>query len=69
MWAVVERTPGPTLLVRGPNSDLLHAETAQEMAQRLPGGELCVIPEAGHSVAGDNPDAFVAEVSAFSSRP
>lgn len=69
MWAVVERTPGPTLLVRGANSDLLDAETAQEMAQRLPGGELCVIPEAGHSVAGDNPDAFVAEVSAFSSRP
>ena len=49
LWNVFEALkPVPALLMRGALSDLLSAETAQEMTQRLPDLELVTVPDCGH---------------------
>ena len=68
MWRALEQLSCPTLLVRGAESELLTAQVAERVARTVRGGELCTIPAAGHSVAGDNPDAFYAAVSPFLAR-
>ncbi|MCP6134364.1 alpha/beta hydrolase, partial [Klebsiella pneumoniae] len=40
---------GPTLLIRGAQSDLLSAETAQAMTQRGPRARLVELPGIGHA--------------------
>ena len=39
----------PTLAIRGENSDLLSAETLQEMTRRCPNCESWVVPGQGHA--------------------
>ena len=59
LWDALERTPCPTLVIRGAASDVLDPDTAERMAEEaLPKGRLEVIPRAGHSVMLDNPKAF-----------
>jgi pimeloyl-ACP methyl ester carboxylesterase len=65
MWRALEQVACPTLLVRGADSDLLTAAAAERVTQTIRGAELCTIPAAGHSVAGDNPDAFYAAAGPF----
>lgn len=55
----------PTLLVRGSESDILTDEIAKEMVDRLPHARLAVVPEAGHTVPGDQPAAFQALLREF----
>ncbi|MFS0736877.1 alpha/beta hydrolase [Sphingomonas sp. 1P06PA] len=50
----------PVLLVRGAISDLLSAETAAEMAVRLPGLEEIVVPGTGHAPTLDEPEVRAA---------
>ncbi|TDM06543.1 MAG: alpha/beta hydrolase [Ideonella sp. MAG2] len=49
LWYSYEQLRCPTLLIRGGQSDLLTAETAQAMTQRGPQAELVVFDEAGHA--------------------
>ena len=66
LWEALERTPCPTLVVRGAASDVLSADVAERMAEEaLPRGSLAVVPQAGHSVMIDNPDAFRDAVTRF----
>jgi pimeloyl-ACP methyl ester carboxylesterase len=65
MWRDVEAIPTPTLLMRGEKSPILSAEAAREMVSRMPDCELVEIPAAGHSVQGDNPQAFAQELDRF----
>lgn len=59
MWEALKRVPCPTLVVRGAASDILNPETADKMVDEvLTQGSLVVIPQAAHSVATDNPEAF-----------
>ena len=59
LWSTLERTPCPTLLIRGAASDVLDPDTAERMVEEvLPHGRLELIPRAGHSVMLDNPKAF-----------
>lgn len=51
LWSVWDRIACPTLVLRGANSDLLMADTAQEMTQRGPKAELVTIDECGHAPA------------------
>ena len=51
--------------MRGAQSDLLSPEMADKMVATLAEGTLTVVPEAGHSVAGDNPAGFHQAVSEF----
>lgn len=55
----------PTLVVRGGDSDVFHAEDAERLAARLPNGRWVTVPDAGHTVQGDNPKALVAELRRF----
>lgn len=50
--------PVPMLLVRGADSDIMSTEGAQYLVDLVPNGEMAVVPDAGHSVMGDNPPAF-----------
>lgn len=49
LWPVYERIAGPTLAVRGADSDLLTRAVWQEMAQRGPKARLAEIPCVGHA--------------------
>lgn len=48
MWYLWDDVRCPTLLLRGADSDLLPAATAQEMGQRGPKSELIEFPGVGH---------------------
>lgn len=65
MWRAIAQVGCPTLLVRGGKSDLLEPAVADRLVASLRAGELVTIPGAGHSVAGDAPDAFYRAVSPF----
>jgi pimeloyl-ACP methyl ester carboxylesterase len=39
----------PLLIIRGANSDLLSADTAQEMVRRHIGAEICIVEDQGHA--------------------
>jgi esterase len=55
----------PTLVVRGGESDVFHDEDAERLASALPDGRWVKIPNAGHTVQGDNPKDLVAEMREF----
>ena len=65
IWDIARAVSCPTLLLHGEKSPVLKREQAEAFAQANSHVELVTIPEAGHSVAGDQPDAFVGEVSRF----
>ena len=44
------RVTCPTLVVRGAESDVFHAEDAERLAARLPDSRYVTIPKAGHTV-------------------
>ncbi len=51
LWAFWDRITIPTLIFRGTESDLLLAETAQEMTRRGPRARLVELPGIGHAPA------------------
>ncbi|HET9314241.1 MAG TPA: alpha/beta hydrolase [Vicinamibacteria bacterium] len=65
LWGPLARIPCPTLVVRGAESDILSPEIADKMLRALPHGTLVEIPDAGHTVPGDQPAAFARAVRAF----
>jgi pimeloyl-ACP methyl ester carboxylesterase len=68
LWADVKAITTPTLLMRGAISKILSDEAAKETVAAMTDAELVVIPDAGHSVQGDNPKAFATELKAFIDR-
>lgn len=56
LWASYDRAACPTLLIRGEQSDLLSAATAQAMTQRGPRARLVVLPGVGHAPTLVQPD-------------
>ena len=65
LWPAVRNISCPTLVVRGADTDTLSAEMAKEMEETLAQGKLVQVSRAGHMVFEDNPDDFIAEVTAF----
>jgi pimeloyl-ACP methyl ester carboxylesterase len=51
VWSVWDRITCPVLVLRGEHSDLLMAETAQQMATRGPRAEVIEIRGCGHAPA------------------
>lgn len=51
LWPVWDAIGCPTLVLRGARSDLLLAETAEEMRGRGPGADVVAIPGCGHAPA------------------
>lgn len=65
LWAPLGRITCPTLVVRGALSDILSPAIAQKMLEALRDGRLAEIDGAGHTVPGDQPEAFSGAVRAF----
>lgn len=55
----------PTLVLSGASDRLITPEKALGLADAIPGARYLVIPEAGHLLAEERPDAFLEEVLAF----
>jgi pimeloyl-ACP methyl ester carboxylesterase len=67
-WTLVRRLTMPTLLVRGAKSDIFAADVARRMQREIPNCTLVEIPDAGHTVPGDNPEAFAKAVGEWLGR-
>ena len=65
LWDDVRAIGCPTLIIKGGESDILSSESAAKLQQAIPGSHLAEVPGAGHSVMGDNPEAFVGAVLPF----
>ena len=65
LWPDLARIVCPTLVVRGIESDVLSPQIAKRMLETLPDGRLMEIPDAGHTVPGDQPEAFLKAVRPF----
>ena len=65
LWRRFRELAPPVLLLRGQQSDILSQEVAERTVGEIPAARLVVVPEAGHSVPGDNPDGFTEAVTAF----
>jgi len=63
LWAAWKAVDRPVLLVRGDDSDLLAAETAQRMVAENPHASLVGVPDCGHSITLDNPQGLLDVVS------
>ena len=68
LWGAASQIRCPTLLVRGAESPILAAETAERFCREVPGSEAAEVSGAGHSVMGDNPSGFLAAVRPFLQR-
>jgi pimeloyl-ACP methyl ester carboxylesterase len=49
LWSLFDRITAPTLLLRGADSDLLTAQTAERMAERGPRARCLSLPGVGHA--------------------
>jgi pimeloyl-ACP methyl ester carboxylesterase len=58
----------PILLIRGKLSDVVSAEGVQDFLEKVPNAELVELPDAGHTAAGDDNDAFTEAVVQFVKR-
>ena len=56
--APLARIVVPTLVVTGAEDALIPPTESEKLARAIPGAQLCVIPDAGHLVAFEQPDAF-----------
>lgn len=65
LWPDLARITCPTLIVRGIESDVLSPQIAKRMLETLKDGRLVEVPEAGHTVPGDQPEAFARIVRQF----
>lgn len=65
LWEDVHKIHCPTLIIRGGESDILTPEAAKRLQAAIPNSRLTVVPGAGHSVMGDNPEGFAAAVQEF----
>ncbi len=55
----------PTLVVRGEKSPTFSEEDASQFVQLLPNGQLAVVPNAGHTIQGDNPKGLLEVMQNF----
>ena len=58
LWPLWRDISCPILLVRGADSDVLSAEIAKRMLETNPRARLVEVPDAGHTVPGDQPEVF-----------
>jgi esterase len=65
LWQYVKEIICPALVIHGTESDMLTAELAQNMAGCMAFGSVTHVVGAGHSLVGDNPEAFEAAVRNF----
>lgn len=65
LWARAAELTVPVLVVRGGESDVTVREDMIAASDRIPNGRFVEVPDAGHTVQGDNPEVLTAELLAF----
>ena len=65
-WNLARRIPGPVLLVRGGDSDLLSPEIAQRMEAEMQDCRMVEVPGVGHAPTLMEPEAFGPVMEFFS---
>lgn len=65
LWAAVDATAAPMLLVRGALSTVVADEDVEELLRRKPSARIAVVEGAGHSVQGDRPVELAALLADF----
>lgn len=65
LWEAVDAADAPLLLLRGGNSAVVGDEDVEELRRRNPGAEVIVVPDAGHSIQGDQPLALAEHLADF----
>ena len=65
LWAAWVAIDCPVLLVQGRESDILDDVIAGRMLETQPRARLAVVADAGHSVPGDQPAAFLQAIEEF----
>ncbi|MBI4307520.1 MAG: alpha/beta hydrolase [Chloroflexi bacterium] len=68
MWECAAKISCPTLIVRGGDSLVLNREGAERFQQTVRGSQLVEVPDAGHTIPGDNPLGFEMAVRPFLAR-
>jgi pimeloyl-ACP methyl ester carboxylesterase len=64
-WLGLSAISCPTLVVRGADSDVLGAREAVELAKAFRDGRWVEVPNAGHTVQGDNPRGLIEVLRPF----
>ncbi|MHB8575507.1 MAG: alpha/beta fold hydrolase [Dehalococcoidia bacterium] len=65
LWPLWETISVPALIVRGALSDVLTAQTAQEMLSRQPTSRLVTIPGVGHQIPSQRPRELAAAITSL----
>ncbi len=65
LWDALDAVTCPTLLLRGARSESLSDAVAAEFTAALPDGRWQVVPDAGHTIQGDNPGGLLAALQPF----
>ena len=61
----LHRIDVPTLLIWGESDGLVTTDYGRAYCGMIPGAEMVIVPEAGHSPQAEQPDAFVQYVLSF----
>jgi pimeloyl-ACP methyl ester carboxylesterase len=61
----IHRISCPTLVLRGERSDVFTDENAEKFAGALPNGRWQRVPNAGHTIQGDNPRGLLDAIEPF----
>lgn len=56
MWDSVQAVRSPTVILRGADSDVLIPSTVERLKKEFQGVQIVDVPNAGHSIWGDNPE-------------
>lgn len=65
LWDVVGGISCPTLIVRGERSRVFLDEDGRKLAGAIPDASFVVVPDAGHTVQGDNPRGLLEVLEPF----
>jgi pimeloyl-ACP methyl ester carboxylesterase len=65
LWDALDAVTCPALLLRGARSESLSDTVAAEFTAALPDGRWEVVPDAGHTIQGDNPRGLLAALQPF----
>jgi esterase len=63
LWDAWRAVNCPVFLIRGADSDVLAADTAQRMVAENPNVDFASVPDCGHSITLDRPDGLLEVVS------
>ncbi len=65
LWSVVDAVRAPLLLLRGARSSVVSDEDVAELLRRQGGAKVEMVPDAGHSIQGDEPVELACRLQRF----